>query len=90
MIFKVQLIALKGPMKASEVTKVTKALGTISDESIPDRGLIRYYAGNSKTYAEAKRKLAIAVETGYKDAFIVGFKDGKRYGPEKMKAYENQ
>ena len=90
MTFKVQLIALKGAMKSSEVTKVTKVLGTISNEAIPDKDLIRYYAGNSKTYAEAKKKVAIAVETGYKDAFIVGFKDGKRYGPEKLKAYQNQ
>ncbi len=90
MTFKVQLIALKGAMKSSEVTKVTKALGAISNETIPDKDLIRYYAGNSKTYAEARKKLAIAVETGYKDAFIVGFKDEKRYGPEKLKAYQNQ
>jgi len=90
MTFKVQLIALKGPMKASEVTKVTKVLGNITNEAIPDKGLIRYYAGNSKTYSEARRKIEIAVEAGYKDAFVVGFKDGVRYGPEKLKAYQNQ
>jgi len=89
MTFKVQLIALKGAMKSSETTKVTKLLGAISNETIPS-GLIRYYSGNSKTYAEAKRKIEIAVEAGYKDAFIVGFKDGVRYGPEKLKAYQNQ
>lgn len=90
MIFKVQLIALKGPMRTSEVTKVTRALGEISDENIPDRGLIRYYSGDSKTYSEAKKKAAIAAALGYKDAFVVGFKNGVRYGPEKMKQFENQ
>ena len=89
MTFKVQLIALKGSMKPAEVTKVTKALGEITDETIPS-GLIRYYSGNSKTYAEAKSKLAIAATIGYKDAFIVGFKNGVRFGPEKLKTLENQ
>ncbi len=88
--FKVQIIALKTQMKASEVAKVTKAMGEITQESIADKGLIRFYAGESKTYAEAKRKLAIAAETGYAGAFIVGFKDGVRYGPEKLKQFENQ
>jgi hypothetical protein len=90
MTFKVQVIALKGPMKASEMTKVTNALGEITNETIPASGLIRYYSGDSKTYAEAKRKAAIAAELGYKDAFIVGFKNGVRFGPEKLKPYENQ
>ena len=89
MTFKVQLIALKGPMKAVDVSKVTKALGEITDETIPS-GLIRYYSGNSTSYAEAKNKLAAAATLGYKDAFIVGFKNGVRFGPEKLKALENQ
>ena len=90
MTYKIQLIALKGPMKPTEVTKVTKALGEITDETIATNGLIRYYSGNSKTLAEAKSKLAIANSVGYKDAFIVGFKNGVRFGPEKLKAMENQ
>ena len=90
MTYKIQLIALKGPMKPTEVTKVTKALGEITDETIATSGLIRYYSGNSKTLAEAKSKLSIAGSVGYKDAFIVGFKNGVRFGPEKLKAMENQ
>ena len=89
MTFKVQLIALKGPMKADATARVSKQLGEVSTETIPS-GLVRNYAGYSKTYSEAKRKLAIAVELGYKDAFIVGFKNGLRFGPEKLKSYENQ
>ena len=89
MTFKVQLIALKGPMKADAAARVSKQLGEVSTETIPS-GLVRNYAGYSKTYSEAKRKVAIAVELGYKDAFIVGFKNGVRFGPEKLKSYENQ
>ena len=88
-IFKVQLIALKGPMRDAEVTKVTKAMGEITNETLPS-GLIRYYSGTSKTLSEAKDKLATAAKIGYKDAFIVGFKNGERFGPEKVKALENQ
>ncbi|HLP49247.1 MAG TPA: N-acetylmuramoyl-L-alanine amidase [Chitinophagales bacterium] len=85
-IFKVQMFALKGELKEYNkvVTKVSKIL---SAEELPN-GLTRYYCGNTKTYAEAKRILDAAKANGYTVAYIVGFKDGVRMSAEQLKAFE--
>ena len=38
----------------------------------------RYYYGTTRSYSEIKKSLATAKKKGYKDAFVMGFVDGKR------------
>lgn len=84
-LFKIQLFALKGGLK--EYDKVSKLFTVLSAEELPN-GFTRYYGGNVKTYAEAKKLLDVAKGAGYNAAFIVGFKNGNRMGPDEMKALE--
>lgn len=84
-LFKVQMFALKGELK--EYAKAIKVSKTLSCEELSN-GLTRYYAGNVKSYAEAKRILELAKSAGFKEAYIVGYKDGARMNAEQIKQYE--
>ncbi len=84
-LFKVQLFALKGEFK--EYSKVSKQFSILSAEELSN-GLTRYYGGNTKSYAEAKKLLAAAKGFGHATAYIVGFKDGVRMSADQMKAFE--
>ncbi len=84
-LFKVQMFALKGELK--EYAKAIKVSKTLSCEELSN-GLTRYYAGNVKSYAEAKRILELAKAAGFKEAYIVGYKDGARMNAEQIKQYE--
>jgi hypothetical protein len=87
LIYKVQLFALKTDMKKSDRAVLTKLYSDLSTEELPS-GVIRYYAGKSTSYNAAKKDLNTATSQGYKDAFIVGFKNGVRMTPAQMKAAE--
>jgi len=41
-------------------------------------GYYKYFYGRTKNWAEAKKLLSRARKAGFKDAFLVGFKDGRR------------
>lgn len=84
-VFKIQLFALKGGLK--EYDKVSRLFTVLSAEELPN-GFTRYYGGDVKTYNEAKKLLDVAKGAGYNAAFIVGFKNGNRMGPDEMKALE--
>lgn len=84
-LFKVQLFALKGEFK--EYAKVSKQFPVLSAEELSN-GLTRYYGGNTKSYAEAKKLLAAAKGYGHATAYIVGFKDGVRMTPAQLQAFE--
>ena len=84
-VFKVQLFALKGELK--EYDKISKLFSPLSAEELPN-GFTRYYASDVKSYAEAKKVLALAKASGYSVSYIVGFKEGIRMGAEQMKQYE--
>ena len=53
-------------------------------------GMTRYYGGNTTSITEAKRLHHIATSSGYKDAYIVGFREGKRIGPDELKTLEGK
>ena len=88
-VFLVQLFAIKGDPKKSEYDKLIKLFGTVSTETI-DGGIIRYFTGNEKHYADAKALQEKAVADGYKDAFVAGYKDGRHMGPNELKAAETR
>lgn len=84
-VFKVQLFALKGELK--DYDKISKLFTELSAEELPT-GFTRYYGGNFKSYAEAKKKLDSAKAAGYSAAYLVGFKDGTRMSTDQLKAFE--
>lgn len=85
LIFKVQLFALKGELQ--EYNKAIKVSKTLSCEELSN-GLTRYYAGSLKSHAEAKKLLEAARAAGFKDAYIIGYKDGVRLSAEQVRQYE--
>ncbi len=84
-VFKIQLFALKGELK--EYDKIAKLFEVLTAEELPN-GFTRYYGGHEKSFADAKKLLAVALDNGYKAAFIIGFKEGNRMGTDEMKALE--
>jgi N-acetylmuramoyl-L-alanine amidase len=86
-VFKIQLFALKGQLK--DYDKFIKLFKLLGAEELPN-GITRYYGANTSSYAEAKRFHGLAVSNGYKDAYIVGFKNGKRMSFEELKEFEGE
>lgn len=72
-IFKVQIASSKNSLKL--VAQNFHGLSPIS--SITENEIHRYYYGQTNDYQQAKTLLEQAKEAGYKDAFIVGFKNDK-------------
>lgn len=72
--FKVQIGASKKkiPLKSYNFKGLKKV------ERIQQKGLYKYYYGGSSNYQSVKSALKIAKQKGYKDAFIVAFKNSKR------------
>ncbi len=86
-VFKVQLFTLKGELK--DYSRLLKLFNTLSCDEL-DSGLTRYYGGSTEFYAEARDLLKSAHANSYKDAYIVGFKDGVRMSADMLKAFESQ
>lgn len=84
--FKVQIIALKGRYKDYDQT--IKTFPQLAKEENAE-GLIRYYICTVKTMAEAKKYQQRAIDAGFKDAFIVGMKNGTRLTGGQLKEYEH-
>jgi len=73
--YKVQIFASKDGEMMKEVNyKVIKRIET--EEA--DSGLKKYMTGNFKDFRKVEAYLEIVRESGFKDAFIVRYKDGKR------------
>lgn len=79
-IFKVQIAA--GARKL--VTKSYNFRGIKNVERVKIGHIYRYYIGKTSNYKTIKEKQLYAKSKGYKSAFIVAFKDGKRISLEKV------
>lgn len=88
-VFKVQLFALKGDLKAGDRDKLTRVFPNYTTEPTPS-GFVRYYGSSSRNFADAKRSLIAAISHGYSDAFVVGFKNGRKLSAEELKAAEGK
>lgn len=73
LIFKVQIGAFMKPIPQD----LFKGISPITGETTP-QGFIRYTAGLFTTYATADKVKEEIRALGYKDAFVVGFYNGKR------------
>lgn len=70
--FKIQIAASRKQLST------TRFKGLHNVESLYIDGYYKYYYGNSSTLAGAKKYLPEVKQKGYKDAWIVAFKNGKR------------
>jgi hypothetical protein len=82
--FRIQLCAIPGPYKDADKAKAL--FGEVSSETLAS-GVTRYYGGNAKNMADARKLLSTAKSSGYNDAFIVGTRNGKRISNDEMKPY---
>ena len=73
-VFKVQIAA--GSSDLATTPSNFKGLNNISKEK--DGKVVKYYYGEVSDYNEAQNLLSEAKAKGYKDAFVVAFKDGKK------------
>ena len=73
-VFKIQLMASSKnlPLNSSNF----KGLSNLSQE--PYKSLYRYMYGETRSYREAKMMQSLAVDKGYKTAYIVAYKLGER------------
>ena len=71
-VYKIQLGAFRNPSAASTF----KGLSPISGETL-DNGVVKYYAGLFRRFADADNALRKVHEYGFKDAFIVAFYNRK-------------
>ncbi len=63
-------------------------LSPITTESIPGRGLTRYFVGKFTRMDDARSALSRVRPLGYPDAFIVGYYNGQKSSFSKLKALE--
>jgi N-acetylmuramoyl-L-alanine amidase len=73
-IFKVQLEA--GKRKLAEKSYNFKGLKAISRQKVG--AIYKYYAGHTSNYSTINSVKQKAISKGYKDAYVVAFKDGER------------
>ncbi|RYJ42509.1 N-acetylmuramoyl-L-alanine amidase [Flavobacterium beibuense] len=73
-VFKVQIAA--GSSDLATTPSNFKGLNNISKEK--DGKVVKYYYGEVSDYNEAQNLLSEAKAKGYKDAFVVAFKNGKK------------
>jgi hypothetical protein len=65
-----------------------KGISPITAENIPDRGLIKYYAGKFSKYADAANALSRVRTMGFEDAFIVSWYNRNPVSTQKAKQLE--
>jgi tetratricopeptide (TPR) repeat protein len=63
-------------------------ISPITAETLPDRGIIKYYAGKFSNYADASSALERTRSAGYEDAFIVAWYNGSTISTQKAKQLE--
>jgi len=65
-----------------------RGISPITAETVPDRGLIKYYAGKFSEYGDASEALSKIRSRGYEDAFIVAWYNGTTISTQKAKQLE--
>jgi hypothetical protein len=63
-------------------------ISPLTGEHMPDRGLVKYYAGKFNRYEDASSALPRLHSLGYEDAFIVAWYNGIQVSTQKAKQLE--
>jgi len=82
--YRIQLGAFSGQVSPD----VFGGLSPITGESMPGRGLVKYYAGKFSRYEDASFALSRIRSAGYEDAFIVAWYNGKQVSTQRAKQLE--
>lgn len=67
---------------------VFRGISPITAETLPERGLIKYYAGKFSRYDDASTALPRVRSNGYEDAFVVSWYNGNPISTQKAKQLE--
>ncbi len=78
--YKVQLIAVTKHNPHHPRYKAVLGLGELQTESVPGKKVVRILMGDYFSEEEAKAALRQIRESGFPDAFVVKYRDGKRLG----------
>ena len=65
-------------------------ISPVTAETIPDKNLTRYYAGKFSHYEDARQALEKVKQSGYNDAFIVGWYDGEKISVSRVLELEKR
>ena len=82
--YRIQLGAFSSEVEPSAF----RGISPITGERIPERGLIKYYAGKFSSYEAASSALSRVRLDGYEDAFIVAWYNGNPVSTQKAKQLE--
>jgi hypothetical protein len=82
--YRIQLAVYRNELSADHFG----GLSPITTESIPERGLTRYFVGKFTRMEEVRTALVKVRALGYPDAFIVGYYNSQKSSFSKLKALE--
>jgi hypothetical protein len=82
--YRIQLGVFSKPVDAGTFGGISP----ITAETIPDRGLIRYYAGTFNRYEEAEKALQQLQREGYNDSFIVAWYNRTKMSADRVRKLE--
>ncbi|MDB5226423.1 MAG: N-acetylmuramoyl-L-alanine amidase AmiA precursor [Bacteroidota bacterium] len=82
-VYKVQIKASNKPLAKSD--KAYKIIGDLKYEKV--KGAYKYLAGPYESYDMAQKMVKKAKRSGYKDAFVVVYKNGERLSFNEAKQY---
>jgi hypothetical protein len=82
--YRIQLGAYAQPVKPDAF----KGISPVTAETLPERGLIKYYAGKFNYYEAAANALNMIRTQGYEDAFIVSWYHGDTISTQRAKQLE--
>lgn len=74
-IYKIQICASEKPIPLTD-SRLGGNKDVVNDKS--EKGINRYVVGNYTDLQDTQNRLALLRQKGFKDAFIVAYKDGKR------------
>ena len=77
-----------GALGDAAATDAFMGISPITAETIPERGLIKYYAGKFSVYADASVALARVRSAGFEDAFLVSWYNGNPISTQRAKQLE--
>ncbi|MCK4746978.1 MAG: SPOR domain-containing protein, partial [Bacteroidales bacterium] len=69
-------------------TDAFQGISPITGERIPDRDLVKYYAGKFSRYENASTALSKIRSAGYEDAFVVAWYNGSPVSTQRAKQLE--
>jgi hypothetical protein len=82
--YRIQMVAISQPAGWDQFG----GIHPVTVESDNDRKLIKYFAGKFSEYSAADSALVRVRAAGFRDAFIVGYYNGKRMSTEQVREFE--